>query len=82
LALPRGNTMFRLTLIKPFYMPNKSIIKTDLLEPPDQNNQEPEGKDSITINTSPIIKHNKGRPRKYADVTLFLQDDVDYETSR
>jgi hypothetical protein len=29
-----------------------------------------------------MVKRGKGRPRKYADVTLFLQDNVDYETSR
>jgi hypothetical protein len=63
-------------------MLDKSTTKTDSLESPDQNNQEPEGKDSITVNTSPMVKHGRGRPRKYADVTLFLQDDVDYEISR
>jgi hypothetical protein len=28
------------------------------------------------------VKRGRGRPRKYADVTLFLQDNVDYEASR
>jgi hypothetical protein len=28
------------------------------------------------------VKRDRGRPRKYADITLFLQDDIDYETSR
>jgi hypothetical protein len=72
LALPRGNTTFRSTSIKSFYMLDKSITKTDPLEPPDQNNQEPEGKDSIVVDTLPIVKRDRGRLQKYADVTLFL----------
>jgi hypothetical protein len=72
LALPRGNMTFRSTSIKPFYILDKSITKTDPLEPPDQNNQELKGEDSITINTLLMVKRGRGRPRKYVDVTLFL----------
>jgi hypothetical protein len=82
LVLPRDNMMFRSTLVKPFYILNKSITKTDPLESLDQNNQEPKGEDSITINTSLIVKHDRGHPQKYVDITLFLQDNVDYEISR
>jgi hypothetical protein len=81
LALLRGNTTFRSTSVKPFYIPDKSTTETDLLEPPDRNNQEPEGEDSIAVDTLPMVKRGRGRPRKYVDVTLFLQDDVDYEIS-
>jgi hypothetical protein len=63
-------------------VPDESTIETDPLEPPDRNNQDLEGEDSIVVNTLPTVKRDRGRPRKYADVTLFLQDDVDYETSR
>ena len=82
LSLPRGNTTFRSTSVKPLYVPDESIIETDPLDPPDRNNQDPEGEDSIAVDTSPTVKRGRGRPRKYADVTLFLQDDVDYEASR
>ncbi len=63
-------------------MPDKSTIKTNPLELLDQNNEDPKGEDSIAIDTSPIVKRGRGRPRKYANITLFLQDDVNYETSR
>ena len=53
-------------------MLDESTIKTDLLEPLDRNNQDLKGKDSIIINTLLIVKCNRGRPRKYADVMLFL----------
>jgi hypothetical protein len=82
LSLPRGNTTFRSTSVKPLYVPDESTIETDPLDPPDRNNQDPEGEDSIAVDTSPTVKRGRGRPRKYADVTLFLQDDVDYEASR
>jgi hypothetical protein len=61
---------------------NESTIETDPLEPPNRNNQDSEGEDSIVVNTSPTVKRGKGRPCKYVNITLFLQDDVDYETSR
>jgi hypothetical protein len=38
LALPRGNTTFRSTSIKPFYMLDKSTTETDPLKSPDRNN--------------------------------------------
>ncbi len=53
-------------------MLDESTIKTNPLDPPDQNNQDPEGEDSIIIDTLPILKRNRGRPRKYANITLFL----------
>jgi hypothetical protein len=81
LALPRGNTTFRSTSVKPFYVPDESTIEVDPLEV-DRNDQDPESEDAIVVDTSPAVKRGRGRPRKYADVTLFLQDDVDYETSR
>ncbi len=53
-------------------MLDESTIETNLLEPPDQNNEDPKGEDSIAIDTSPIVKRGRGRPRKYANITLFL----------
>jgi hypothetical protein len=81
LALPRGNTTFRSTSIKPFYVPDESIIEVDPLEP-ERDNQDLKDEDVIVVDASPAVKRGRGRLRKYADVTLFLQDDVDYETSR
>ena len=81
LALPRGNTTFRSTSVKPFYVPDESTIEVDPLEP-ERDNQDLEDEDVIVVDASPAVKRGRGRPRKYADVTLFLQDDVDYETSR
>jgi hypothetical protein len=72
LTLLYGNITFHLTLIKPFYMLNKSIIKTDLLELPNQNNQDLKSKDSIIINTSLTVKRDKGYLYKYINITLFL----------
>jgi hypothetical protein len=43
-------------------MLDKSITKTDSLEPLDQNNQEPEGEDSITVDTLLMVKRGRGRP--------------------
>jgi hypothetical protein len=83
LALPRGNTTFRSTSVKPFNVPDVEI-EVDPLEL-ERNNQETEGEeDIIVIDTSPAAppKRGRGRPRKNADVTVFLQDDVQYEDSR
>jgi hypothetical protein len=63
-------------------MLDESTIKTDLLDLPDRNNQDLEGEDSIVVNTSFTVKRDRGHSRKYADITLFLQDDVNYKASR
>jgi hypothetical protein len=58
--------------------------EVDPLEP-ERNSQETEGEeDIIVVDTSPIVppKRGRGRPRKNADVTVLLQDDVQYEDSR
>ncbi len=81
LALPHGNTTFRSTSIKPF---NVLDNQTEAEHPkPERNGQEVE-EDIIVVNTSPTapIKRGRGRPRKNANITVFLQDDVQYEDSR
>jgi hypothetical protein len=83
LALPRGNTTFRSTSVKPFNMPDVEV-EVDPLEP-ERNSQETEGEeDIIVIDTSPIVppKRGRGRPRKNANVTILLQDDIQYKDSR
>ena len=83
LALPRGNTTFRSTSVKPFNVPDVEA-EVDPLEP-ERNSQETEGEeDIIVIDTSPTVPptRGRGRPRKNADVTVFLQDNVQYEDSR
>jgi hypothetical protein len=76
LALPHGNTTFRSTSVKPFNVPDNPIE----VEYPkaERNGQEVKDEDTIVVNTSPAIplKRGRGRPRKYANITMFLQDDV------
>ncbi len=54
-------------------------VKTEvnLLEP-EYNNQGTKGKDTIIVNTLPAIplKYSRGRPYKYTNITIFLQDNV------
>jgi hypothetical protein len=82
LALPRDNTTFHSTSIKPFNILDVEIEVNPLeLE---CNNQEIKGEEgTIIINTSLVIplKHSKGHPCKYANVTMFLQDNVQYKDS-
>ncbi len=59
-------------LVKPFYILDKSTIKTNPLELLDQNNEDPKGEDSIAIDTSLIIKRGRGRLHKYTNIILFL----------
>jgi hypothetical protein len=82
LALPHGNTTFRLTSVKPF---NVLDNQTEVEYPePERNGQEIEDEDTIVVNIPPAVpqKRGRGRPRKNADVTVFLQDDVQYKDSR
>ena len=82
LALPHGNTTFRSTSVKPFNVLNN---QTEVEYPePERNGQEIEDEDTIVINTPPAIpqKRGRGRPRKNANVTMFLQDDIQYKDSR
>jgi hypothetical protein len=82
LALPYSNTTFRSTSVKPFnVLDNQIEVK---YPEPERNGQEIEDEDTIVINTLPVIpqKRGRGRPRKNANVIVFLQDDVQYEDSR
>ena len=83
LALSRGNIIFRSISVKPFNMPD---IETEIdpLEP-EYNSQETEGKeDIIVIDTPPTVppKYSRGRPRKNANITILLQDNIQYKDSR
>ena len=83
LVLPCSNTIFRLISVKPF---NILDIKTEVdpLEP-EYNSQETESEeDTIVIDTSPTVppKCGRGQSRKNADVTVLLQDNIQYEDSR
>jgi hypothetical protein len=72
LALPRDNITFHLMFIKPFNVLNVKI-KVNLLEL-ECNNQGIKSKDIIVINISFIIplKRDKGYPRKYVNIIIFL----------
>ncbi len=72
LALPHGNTTFRLISVKPFnVLDNQTEVK---YPKPEHNGQEIEDEDIIVINTPPAIpqKHSRGRPYKNANITIFL----------
>ena len=87
LELPRGNTTFRSTSVKPFYMPDAEPFDTEHHEP----ERDAETDDTIVVDTSrptDAPKRGRGRPRKAPDVsiflqdTVFLQDELQYEQSR
>ena len=72
LALPHGNTTFRATSVKPYLIPNDKIDSVEA-EPTNEPDEEP----------APLpAKRPRGRPRKYANVTVLLQDDSQYQASR
>jgi hypothetical protein len=87
LELPRGNTTFRSTSVKPFYVPDAEPVDTEHHEP----ERDAETDDTIVVDTSrptDAPKRGRGRPRKAPDVsiflqdTVFLQDELQYEQSR
>ena len=86
LALPHGNTTFRSTSVKPFYVPDEQVKADAEPEPePERNGQGVEDEDTIIVDTSvPVVptKRGRGRPRRNADIAVFLQDDFQYEDSR
>jgi hypothetical protein len=73
LALPRGNTTFRLTSIKPFYIGD---IKASSKGPKDDPKYYGEGEGDIGIIPPTILpillKHSRGRPYKNPNITVFL----------
>jgi len=75
LALLRGNTTFRLTSVKPFYIGDIEVI-TDGPEPEPvpELHGEAEGNAGMIPPAVPAIppKRGRGRPRKNPDFTVFL----------
>jgi hypothetical protein len=75
LALPRGNTTFRSTSVKPFYIGDIEVI-TDGPEPEPvpELYGEAEGDAGMISPTVPAVppKHSRGRPCKNPDFTVFL----------
>jgi hypothetical protein len=82
LALPNGNTTFRITSVKPYFTSDNIQSEPDnitVTEPDNITVTEPDNvtvtePDNVTV-TAPI-KRPRGRPRKNADMTIFLQDDI------
>jgi hypothetical protein len=64
---------FRLTFIKPFYELHEPVKAK-----PERIVQDNVKEDIIVVNTLPVTlpKRDKGRPRKYLNVSVFLQDNV------
>jgi hypothetical protein len=87
LALLCGNTTFRSTSIKPFYVGDIEVI-TDDPEPEPEPVTEPYGKAEGDAGMIPpavpavLPKCGRGCPRKNPDVTVFLQDNDLYKDSR
>jgi hypothetical protein len=85
IAMPRGNTTFRSTSVKPFYETDE-LIEAESPEP--ERSGKDVREDTIVVDTTdnavpaPPPKRGRGRPRKNPDVTLFLQEDLQYEDSR
>jgi hypothetical protein len=73
LALPRGNTTFRLTSVKPFYVGD---IKASSKGPKDDPEYYSEGEGDagiIPLAILPIpLKRGRGRPRKSLNIIVFL----------
>jgi hypothetical protein len=73
LALPRGNTTFRLTSIKPFHVGD---IKASSKGPKDNPKYHGEGEGDVGIIPPTILpislKRGRGRPRKNPNITVFL----------
>jgi len=94
LALPHGNTTFRTTVVKPFLVPNEQVDGFDVSNEQvdglelDQNTEQEDEESTIVVDagqsTPTPVKSRRGRPRRRngPDVTIFLQDDTQYETSR
>jgi hypothetical protein len=89
LALPRGNTTFRSTVVKPYLeasaSPAAEITTTAAGTSADNTTADEEGGDTIVVQPTQPVKRGRGRPCKYpldpADITVFLQDDQ-FQSSR
>jgi hypothetical protein len=85
ITMPRGNTTFRSTSVKPFYETDE-LIEAETPKP--EHSGEDVREDTIVVDTTdnavpaPPPKRGRGRLRKNPDVTLFLQEDPQYEDSR
>jgi hypothetical protein len=73
LALPRGNTTFRLTSVKPFHVRD---IKASSKGPKDNPKYQGKGEGDAGIippTIPPIpLKRGRGRPRKNPNIIVFL----------
>ena len=69
LALLHGNTTFRLTSIKLFYIRD---IKVSSKGPKDNPKYYSEGKGNISIILLISLKYNRGKPYKNSNIIVFL----------
>jgi hypothetical protein len=73
LALPRGNTTFRLTSVKPFHVGDIKVSSEGPKDDPEYHGEDEGDAGMIPPVVSPIPpKRGRGRPRKNPDMTVFL----------
>jgi len=73
LALPRGNTTFRLTSVKPFHAGDIEASSEGPEDDPEYYGEGEGDAGMIPPAIPPIpLKRSRGRPRKNPNVTVFL----------
>jgi hypothetical protein len=77
LALPRGNTTFRLTSVKLFYIGDIEVSSKGPKDNPEYYSEgegNSEGDTGMIPPTIPpiLLKHSRGRPHKNPNIIVFL----------
>jgi hypothetical protein len=73
LALPHGNTTFRLTSVKPFHVGDIKVSSEGPEDDPEYYGEDEGNAGMIPLIIPPIPpKRGRGRPYKNPDMTVFL----------
>jgi hypothetical protein len=73
LALPHGNTTFRLTSIKPFHIGDIKVSSKGPKDNPEYYSEDEGDAGIIPPIIPPIpLKHSRGRPYKNPNIMVFL----------
>jgi hypothetical protein len=80
LALPHGNTTFRVTFVKLYFTPIAQIegIKVELASKTGEELASEPSEELAPL----LVKCSKGRLYKNLHITIFLQNDAKYKDSR